>query len=470
MNRRFVALIVSAGLLFSAAPLVGQADDHVSPTPGVTQPAQKAAGTLKVSSSGGFAVGDTYIFEGTAAPGETVRVWWDTVPAKSWRLFGATTADANGSYRLEVPIGSAAHFSFIATNGFAPGTASDEAWQSEATQVVVGASSSLGVASSTGAFKIGSQYIFTGRALPGAKVTIWWDATPSGGWRTFGSTVAGSDGSFRVLLPIGSASSFRFTATAGQAPGQGRGWETKAVAVKVGSTTSSGTLAVGSAPGGFLVGGSYVFSGRTAPGSKVTVWWDAQPWAGWRVFGRTTADSAGNYRLMLPNSSAANFRFAATSGERPDATSNGGWASAVVPVTSRVKAVAPVKPVPTMTLDPRCKTGRAICVSKRESTLAWVVNGKIQFTMDVRFGSSKLPTRNGAFKVTWKSRNHVSSIYHSAMPFSLFFDGGRAVHFSRSFMEFGYRGNSAGCVNTRDYEQSRILFDLARTGDKVIVF
>lgn len=123
-----------------------------------------------------------------------------------------------------------------------------------------------------------------------------------------------------------------------------------------------------------------------------------------------------------------------------------------------------------MTLDDRCLTGRVICVSKSQRRLAWVIDGKVQMTMDVRFGSELTPTRNGVFSVYMKSRDHVSSLYHTAMPFALFFSGGQAVHYSADFAARGYNGASHGCVNVRDRSAVSALFDAARVGDTVVVY
>ena len=48
--------------------------------------------------------------------------------------------------------------------------------------------------------------------------------------------------------------------------------------------------------------------------------------------------------------------------------------------------------------------------------LRWVVDGKVKATYDARFGSDELPTREGAFSVLRKSRDHVSTLYHTSMP------------------------------------------------------
>lgn len=121
-------------------------------------------------------------------------------------------------------------------------------------------------------------------------------------------------------------------------------------------------------------------------------------------------------------------------------------------------------------LDSRCLTGRAMCISKSTNTLVWVVDGQPQMRFDVRFGSAELPTREGAFSVGWKSRDHVSTIYHTKMPYAMFFSGGQAVHYSPDFAANGYNGASHGCVNVRNLAGIQSLFAQARVGDKVIVY
>ena len=121
-------------------------------------------------------------------------------------------------------------------------------------------------------------------------------------------------------------------------------------------------------------------------------------------------------------------------------------------------------------LDPRCMTGRALCISKRTNSLVWVINGRPQLRTDVRFGSYQTPTREGSFTVGWKSRNHFSTIYHTSMPYAMFFSGGQAVHYSSDFAARGYSGASHGCVNVRNLSGIAWLFNQVRVGDKVIVY
>ncbi|WP_405716027.1 MULTISPECIES: peptidoglycan-binding protein [unclassified Streptomyces] len=119
--------------------------------------------------------------------------------------------------------------------------------------------------------------------------------------------------------------------------------------------------------------------------------------------------------------------------------------------------------------DKRCMTGRVLCISKNSRTLSWMIDGHVMSSMDVRFGSQYTPTREGTFSVYWKSRHHVSTIYHTAMPYAMFFSGGQAVHYSADFAARGYNGASHGCVNVRDEGKIASLFAQVKNGDKVVV-
>jgi len=121
-------------------------------------------------------------------------------------------------------------------------------------------------------------------------------------------------------------------------------------------------------------------------------------------------------------------------------------------------------------LDPRCRTGRVICIDKSSQTLRWVVDGKVLTTVDVRFGASYTPTREGVFHVYLKDADHVSRLYGSAMPYSMFFSSGQAVHYSSDFAARGYAGASHGCVNVRDYDAVAWLYDQVRVGDDVVIY
>lgn len=121
-------------------------------------------------------------------------------------------------------------------------------------------------------------------------------------------------------------------------------------------------------------------------------------------------------------------------------------------------------------LDKRCLTGRVVCIDKTQKVTRLVRDGKTVLVFDARFGRRGMETREGRFSINRKSRNHVSSIYGSPMPYALFFSGGQAVHYSPDFAKKGYNGASHGCVNLRDRAGAAKLFDSVRTGDRVIVY
>ncbi|SDU42114.1 Peptidoglycan-binding (PGRP) domain of peptidoglycan hydrolases-containing protein [Jiangella alkaliphila] len=121
-------------------------------------------------------------------------------------------------------------------------------------------------------------------------------------------------------------------------------------------------------------------------------------------------------------------------------------------------------------LDERCLTGRVLCIDKSNNSLRWVVDGEVRMSFDVRFGTDETPTREGEFQVNSKSRDHVSSLYDTPMPFAMFFSRGQAVHYSPDFAANGYNGGSHGCVNVRDRDAIESLFDQVNIGDKVIVY
>ncbi|MFF8830467.1 peptidoglycan-binding protein [Streptomyces sp. NPDC015131] len=139
---------------------------------------------------------------------------------------------------------------------------------------------------------------------------------------------------------------------------------------------------------------------------------------------------------------------------------------------SRTPTAGELRPPTTNELDKpdeRCMTGRVLCISKESRTLAWMIDGKVVSAMDVRFGSENTPTREGTFKVDRKEREWESTLYHTAMPYSMFFSGGQAVHYSSDFKARGYNGGSHGCVNVRDKERLASVFGQVKVGDKVVV-
>lgn len=116
--------------------------------------------------------------------------------------------------------------------------------------------------------------------------------------------------------------------------------------------------------------------------------------------------------------------------------------------------------------------GRVLCADKTTRKLYYLVDGNLVRTLDARFGctSGGRATREGTFRIYRKNRHWVSTIFHTPMPYSMFFSGGQAVHFSADFAKRGYRGCSHGCVNIRSMSGISYLFSKMRVGDRVVVY
>ena len=182
--------------------------------------------------------------------------------------------------------------------------------------------------------------------------------------------------------------------------------------------------------------------------------------------GGSPATSGGNTNAALPTTTAPPTPHQTTSpklnppaAKPPAPKPSGGWLSGVPHGQNT--------PGP---LDPRCMTGRVVCIDMSTRTLLWVVDGKPQYGMDVRFGDENNPTRKGKFDIYMKMKDCVSTIYHTPMPDAMFFSGGEAVHFSIDFATYGYAHHSHGCVNVRDRAAVERLFADTRVGDTVVVY
>ena len=112
----------------------------------------------------------------------------------------------------------------------------------------------------------------------------------------------------------------------------------------------------------------------------------------------------------------------------------------------------------------------SLCADKTTRLIRLVVKGKVKLTLDARFGLPGMDTGEGVFSVNRKSRDHVSSLYRTWMPFALFFNGGEAVHYSPFFAADGYNGGSHGCIGTRDIKMAEWLFDRVPMGARVYVY
>ena len=109
-----------------------------------------------------------------------------------------------------------------------------------------------------------------------------------------------------------------------------------------------------------------------------------------------------------------------------------------------------------------CKTaGWHACYDRWWHQVNLYHGGKLLNSWLVRGGGSSTPTRTGTFEVYYRDVDHVSSVFHTPMPYSQFFSGGQALHGSRLMMD-PYVGHSHGCVNFWT-EDARQLWRLTST-------
>ena len=116
------------------------------------------------------------------------------------------------------------------------------------------------------------------------------------------------------------------------------------------------------------------------------------------------------------------------------------------------------------------KTKLILCVDLKQRNLRYIKRGKVVWTIDIRSGMASLPTRRGNWHVFSKQAFVISTLYGSPMPYSMFFSGGQAFHYSMFFDAVGYNGASHGCVNIGSMSQARWLFHHTPMGTAVKVY
>ena len=121
---------------------------------------------------------------------------------------------------------------------------------------------------------------------------------------------------------------------------------------------------------------------------------------------------------------------------------------------------------------------KAIDINKRTRKLALVTYNKttkqyrVAQALDVRVGDARGPqyvTRDGDWKIYLKEVNHYSTLYNVNMPYSMFFSGGEAIHYSADFARVGYSSASHGCANIRNKQGMASLYKNSFVGEHVVV-
>jgi hypothetical protein len=126
-------------------------------------------------------------------------------------------------------------------------------------------------------------------------------------------------------------------------------------------------------------------------------------------------------------------------------------------------SLAPVSAVPARVPGTPCAASARVCVDL-SANQAWLIRGgAVEYgPVPIRHGRKGYRTPPGTFRVTFKSRDHVSSIWDASMPYSVFFNGGIAFH------QGSLREQSHGCIRlSRD--AAHTFFGSLSRGDVVQV-
>jgi hypothetical protein len=110
-----------------------------------------------------------------------------------------------------------------------------------------------------------------------------------------------------------------------------------------------------------------------------------------------------------------------------------------------------------------CRASARACV-RLSTNQAWLLrNGRVVLgPVTISHGKPGYRTPAGVFRVSFKNIDHVSSIYHSPMPYSVFFNRGIAFHAGNTAQR------SHGCVRL-SRKAARAFYYGLRPGDVVQV-
>lgn len=121
------------------------------------------------------------------------------------------------------------------------------------------------------------------------------------------------------------------------------------------------------------------------------------------------------------------------------------------------------EPAPALVAGTPCSPSARACVDL-SSNQAWLISdGKVMYgPTRIVHGSKGHRTPAGTFRVSFKNRDHVSSIYDVPMPNAVFFNGNIGFHHGV------LRGSSHGCIRLSK-SASETFFASLKPGDVVQV-
>ncbi len=423
------------------------ADGHISYTNTVT--IERVAATVHTEARIG--TGTTLKLSGEFPTDDPIRVWGQVwVPSRhAWSNTAAKTTTSSGAYTIESD-----YHSYLAGSNTWRVAARHSNGHIQYTPMVKVTRVKASI-SAPSLLPTKAALSITGRFPTDSAIRVWgqiWIPSQRR-WSNTPVTTTNSNGSYTITSNYHSYASERQTwrVAARHTDGQIQYTQTTVV------TRAAASV---SAPANIPTGSPIRLTGKFPTSSPLRVW--GQVWQPsqrrWSNTPVTTTNSNGSYTITSNyHSNVSERQTWRVAAEYPD-----GQISYTSNVTTRRISTR---------LDARCLNGRVLCVSKSDRRLYWVIDGKIITSMDARFGRRGMETREGTFRVYWKSRHHVSSIYHTSMPLAMFFSRGQAIHYSPDFARHGYNSpGSHGCINIRDRTKLTWLFNRVRTGDKVVVY
>ena len=137
--------------------------------------------------------------------------------------------------------------------------------------------------------------------------------------------------------------------------------------------------------------------------------------------------------------------------------------AAGLPAVAAAVAAAVPTAAPSRVAGTPCTSTARACV-ELSTNRAWLIrNGVVSYgPVPISHGRKGHRTPPGTFRVTFRNIDHVSSIYGTPMPYSVFFNGGIAFH------QGDIRSGSAGCVRMQR-AAAREFYSSLRRGDVVQV-
>ncbi len=419
--------------------------------PGSFSPAQADQGsvTITANTAGAQKVGvESYVW-GSVSGVEVASIWTEALVNDSWsRSQTSQINEIDGSYVIELTYGknTAGRYAYRVVVEAEDGA-------THTSEVVYLRRDVVITANTAGARPVGTTTRVWGTALGAKNATVWTEVRVNGVWSRSQVATTDSRGRYQIELTYGknAANTYKYRVGVEAA---GRTTYSKTVTIRRTPIISFNTV------NSKIVGLTTNAWGTARGAGNASIQTQVLVNGTWRRSQVSTTNRWGSYKIPLTygQDTPGKYRYRVVV-TTPDGHT---YASGSRTIIRRLP-----------NLDSRCYTsGNVICIDRHGRKLYWVKRGRVDMVADVRTGRPGMETRLGVHRVYHKSRNHFSSIYHVNMPYSMFFSGGQAVHYSSEFARIGYggAGGSHGCVNMRDYGKIARLYGEVRVGTRVVVY